>query len=244
MERQRECRIGDLTSKCGPLDFSGRRAHLFCTDSQLGTISCTQLFDEKNYDQRLTVRIGGSDGSNANLGCAPLELINTRSATARFSTPSISGTVQFWQHGPDDRTYIRPHIIGLGSTGPFSLVIFEGRGPESDPCNRTSLGSIHTRQGRAFSLPITTDGIPTSDSCRLGGLDVLLPLEGASFLQSTTSSSFLPLFGPYRIVGRTLALVREDGSIAACSPIMCQGCTLGRLSSLLGYQDLNNPSLQ
>ena len=239
MERQRECAIGDLTSKCGPLNFENRRARLFCTDSQLGTISRSQLLSELNYGERLTVRIGDSDGSD--LGCAPLGFARPRTATAQFSTSTTFGSFQFWQNGPDDRTMVRPHLTGLGRGGPFSLMIFEGIGPASDPCNRTLLGNVYTRPRGAFTLPVSTSGILTGDSCLLGNLNSILPLnDDASFLRSSGSSNFLPLFGPYSIIGRTLALLRADNTIVACSPIMCIDCTPGRFSSLLGYQDFNN----
>lgn len=245
MEKQRECIIGDLTRKCGPLNFENRRAHVFCTDSQLGTISRSQLFDEKNINQRLIVRIGQSNGSALHLGCAALNLAKPRTATARFRTSTITGDFHFYQDGPDDRTYIRPYLIGLNRRGPFSLRIFQGMGTESDPCNATLLGNVISRPGGAFTNPVAMGGIQTSDSCVLGNLDAILPIEDeATSLRKATSTSNLPLFGPYSIIGRTIALVRADNTIAACGPIECPECSVGgRYNSLLGYQELNNPPL-
>ena len=243
MARQRECAIGDLTSKCGPLNFEGIRAHLFCTDTQLGTISSSLLLDKKNFEHRLTLRIGENDGSADHLGCASLELAEPRTATANFFTPA--GSFQFWQNGPDDRTFIRASLTLNSRRGPYSLRILEGSAPSSDPCNATLLGNIYTRPEGAFTLPVEMGGLITSDSCVLGVLDSIFPLDGVTSLRSDASTSFLPLFGPYSIIGRTLVLVRGDNTIAACSPIVCPGCTRGGESnSLLGYQNLNNPPLQ
>lgn len=231
-----------MDRKCGPLEFVDDRAHQFCTDSQLGTVPRSYLFDENNPSNALLVAIRDED-SNL-LGCAPLGMISPLTARAQLRYSSVYGDFLFWQSGPDDRTYVRVHLTGLNGND-FSLRIYCNPIPTAG-CDIDALGEIFSKPGGEFFQAITEDSQLTNDGGLTGSLDVLLPLPpGQISLRTTTSSSYLPLFGPYSIMGKTLALVREDTNrVVACSAIMLQDeYPQGELSSLLAYQDLNNPPL-
>ena len=229
--KKRGCIIGDLTSKCRPLNFEGDRARAFCADEQLGTVNFDGLAG-------LIVRIG--DG-NRTIGCAPLKNVPPLRAVASFRGFTEVGDFVFYQDGPDDETYIKAFLTGLPMRGvPYSLRIYEGVGTESDPCNIAQLGSIYRVPGRA--LFTSGSGVLTRDGCILGNLEGVLPIESNQDIRSTVSSS-LPLFGPFSVIGRTLALVSGTNNIVACSVIKnsCTTCTPQMFNSILGYQNLNYP---
>ena len=242
MSNQRECPIGDLTRKCGPLQFIDDRARVFCTDNQLGTVPRSYLFSESNPDQALLVAI--HDDSSNPLACAAFEMITPITARAQLRYSSVFGDFLFWQTGPDDRTFVRVHLTGLNRED-YSLRIHCNSIPASG-CDAEELGEVFSKPGGEFILPRTDDSPMTPDAGDTGNLDVLLGLPpGQVSVRTTTSTTNLPLFGPFSVMGKTLALVREDtGRIVACSEIMLQGeYPQGELSSVTGYQNVNNPPL-
>lgn len=219
------------------------RARVCCTDCQLGAVPRTYLFNEQNPSAALVVVI--RDENSTILGCSQLEMIPPVSARTQLRYSSVFGDFLFWQTGPDDRTYVRVYLTGLNGRD-FSLRIYTNPVQMGDTCDEQTLGAIFSKPGGEFILPRAPNAPLTSDAGSIGALDVLLPLPpGQISVRNTTSSSFLPLFGPYSIVGKTLALVLEDTNrIVACNPIMRQGgYPQGELASLLAYQDLNNPPL-
>ena len=233
--KQRECPLGALSQKCGDLVFDDRRARNYCTDTSIGTSPRTYLVDENYPNDRGTVVV--TDTNNVPLGCATLELVQPVLARAQFRGDGlIYGDFLFWQYGPDDRTYVRSSLTGLRDEN-HALRIFSG-----DRCDRT--GPVFTRPNPVYRPPFS--GTPTHDVNDIGNLDTLLPLEPKQrSLRTTVSSSSLPLFGPFTVVGKTLGLVDEDTNrIVACGPIMRENdYPTGELASLLGYQTANNPPL-
>ncbi len=232
MEKQKECIIGDLNSKCGRLDFTSGRARGYCADSQLGSLSAGSI-------QPLIVRIADSNGNS--LGCAPFTTIRPLRADARFrAVTGEFGEFTLHQDSPDDETYLKAFITGLRSQGAdYSLRIFNNSVPSSGMCNATALGGMYRVGGRALFTSLS--GMMTADACAIGNLDNVLPVNGVASIRSTTDTS-IPLFGPFSVIGRSIGLVDNTGNIIACSTIAnsCTTCTLDRYNSILGYQDLNN----
>lgn len=241
---QRECRAGDLTSKCGPLNFVNGTAEATCSDNQLGTIPRSYIFDELDPRGRLTVRIGDGTPADGPLGCATLEKIVPQTARAQFRTNTIFGDFLFWQTGPDDRTFVRAHLTGLNRNRNYSLRIYQGERMMGQPCASIGSRALFRRTGRIASLPLG-DRL-TNDACVTGNLDSVLPIPiGSNSLRTTQSSSFHPLFGPFTLVGNTLALINDDTNmVIACANIMREpDYPQGRHASLIGYQNLDNPPL-
>ena len=232
---QRECRIGDLTSKCRPLDFSSGNDHIFCTDSQIGSIPRSYLFDDVEPQHSLVVAIRNMDGDP--LGCAQLEMISP--LTGQGQCRSLRSFVDFfvWQNGPDDRTFIKAHITGLDNRDHVLRIHDNVLGME-DECTSDALGDVFGRQNGEFLLPADAAMGAT------GNLDTLIPLEGGNAFRGTVSTNSLPLFGHNSILGRSIALIRDDGQIICCGTIMRQQeYPQGEIASLQGYQNLNNPPL-
>lgn len=225
--------MGAISRKCGQLEFVNGRARFFCTDNQIGSTPRSYLFDDGVTSVVAVVR----DENDNLLGCANLEMVAPLVGRSQFRTSTAFGDFLFWQTGPDDRTYVRAHLTGLRGDD-FSLRIYASPVGMTGECNATALGGVYCKPGRIAVLPGTT--------ATIGNLDTLLPLgAGQTSLRTTVSSSTLPLFGPYSILGRTLALVRDDtDEIVACNTIMRdEEYPPGELASLLGYQNFNNPPL-
>ena len=174
--------------------------------------------------------------------CAQLELSEPLQGQAQFRTNTIFGDFLFWQVSPDDRTYVRTYLTGLRGVD-YSLRVYTNEIGLGDTCDDETLGDVFSKPGGEFVIPGDT---LTNDAGSVGNLDSLLPLEdGQESLRVTEASSFLPLFGPYSILDRTLALVNEEtGEIVACGPIVRQAeYPVAELASLSGYQNVNNPPL-
>lgn len=220
-----------------PLTFVDGRAHSFCSDSQIGSIPRSYLFDDVHPQHSLVLAIRDPDGTA--LGCAQLEKVKPLTGRTQFATTGgIFGDFLFWQTGPDDRTYIRAHVTGLRNDD-YSLRIYENAlmGQE---CTFNVLGDVLSRMNGEFFLP------PDAESGGLGNLDALIPLDNVQFFRDTVSTNSVPLFGHNSVLDHTLVLVRETNpeTIVACGDIMRQmEYPRGEIASLQGYQDANNPPL-
>lgn len=217
----------------------GSHSRFICTDNQLGSVPLSDIYDERYPERALTVVLTTVTGNRT---CAQLEAVDSLNGRAQFRTLTIFGDFHFWQVSPDDRTYVRAHLTGLRGVD-YSLRVYTNEIGMGEACNDGGLGDVFSKEGGEFIIPGDT---LTNDAGSIGNLDSLLPLEeGQESLRVTVASSFLPLFGPYSILGRTLALVNEaTGDIVACGTIMRQGeVPLTEIASFSGFQDLNNPPL-
>lgn len=236
-DQQRECRIGDLTGKCGTLDFTDDRTHTLCIDSQLGTVPRHYLVDQVPPAHSLVLAI--RDANGIALGCSALEIVKPLVARAQFRGVYGFGDFYLWQTGPDDRTYVRAHITGLDRRENYRLRIYENALMMSQECTFEALGNVVSRQNGEFLLP---GDVPSG--C-LGNLDTLVPLRQVTSFRDTVTTSSLPLFGHNSILGNTIALIREsDNKFVGCGTIMRQeGFPRSQFASLQGFQDENNPPL-
>ncbi len=212
------------------------RIHTFCTDSQIGSIPRSYLFDDVPPQHSLVLAIRDMNGDA--LGCAQLEMISPLSGQSQCRSIRSFVDLLIWQNGPDDRTFVRAHITGLDNRD-HSLRIFENVLGMDEECTFSALGNVVGRTNGEFLLPAD------ANMGGVGNLDALIPLEGISAFRETVSSNALPLFGHSSILGRTMVLVREeDNRIICCGTIMRQQeYPQGEIASLQGFQNLNNPPL-
>lgn len=234
--------MGDMTSKCGPLVFFNNRARICCTDNQLGSVPRTYLFD-KNFPNDILTVVIGDESTTGCLGCSTLEMIRPVVARAQFRF-HLTGfaDLYFWQTGPDDVTNVRAHITGLDTNDDYSLRIFTNPAEPMGNCSAALLGPMISRPGSVVSTP-PNPNILTDDMCDLGNLDAIVPIDlGTPAVRLSTKTNFLPLFGPFSVVGNSVGLFRlRDSMIVGCATIMRQEAyPQGELASLLGYQDIDN----
>lgn len=243
---QRECHIGNLTGKCGPLQLRNGRIRACCTDEQLGTIPFNKISE-------LSLAIQGANGAPNVIACASAQPIDPECAIVTFMSSrrmGLFGNLLFYQSDPNDRTFVRTYVTGLRQVN-ASFVIRENPVPDPMPdparpgytiqsdCSNTSLGPIIMRPGApVIGVPPGTD--VTGDTVILGNLGPKLTIPpGSQNYRVTASSSYLPLFGPYNITGHSLVLVRDDtGEPWACGTINRWHPFPERLvASLTGYQE-------
>lgn len=232
---QRECFIGNLTAKCGPLNLVNGRMRAFCTDEQLGTIPASSI-------RRLSIAIKAADSSEDIISCANFQNIEPECSIVEFRTRGrrgIYGNLLFYQNDPNDRTFVRTYVTGLRQVN-GSFEIREDPVPEDGDCSE--LGNIIVKPGAApvIGVPVPSDGIQTGDTVILGNLGPKLTIpNGAQSYRETVASSYLPLFGPYNITGHSLVLVRDDtGEPWACGTIeRWHPFPVSLIASISGYQE-------
>ena len=230
---QRECFIGDLASKCGSLDVSSEgRIKAFCTDEQLGLVPRSSI-------SPLTLVVQGANGSDDRIACCTNLPVEPKAAYVYFRTRTLFGNMLFYQTGPHDRTFVRTYVIGLnGEAGYFQ--IHENACPPGVGCDDDVVGDIYDKPGtRLYGNGVFSGaGIDTGNLGPIGRLDPKLSdISSANSYRRTDSSSYLPLFGPYSIIGRCLVLYNAEGEPWACSTIMDWSPIPERIvPSILGYQ--------
>ena len=165
-----------------------------------------------------------------------MEKLQPQVAQVEFKSSTIFGQITFYQASPNDRTYARTYITGIGNKQ-VSLAIYTlGDGT----CDQASNAGIFRKPGPATRLigrPI--GAVKTGDAVILGNLSTKLNIPpNLQSYRVTTSTAYLPLFGPYSIVDNTLALVDANGALLACGLIKRQNdYPTGLAASILGYQD-------
>lgn len=229
-DNQRACAVGDLSAKCGQIDILNGHGRLLCTDNQLGSIRTSDLFN-KYSSQPISVII---DDGGLVAACGEVEGLRPQVAQVEFKSSTIFGQITFYQSSPNDRTYARTYITGIGNRDVSLQILDKGDGT----CGSST--SILRRPG-----PLTTPigrpvgAVKTGDAVVLGNLSTKLniPPNSQSY-RATTSTAYLPLFGPYSIANNTLALVDANSQKLACGAIKrLNDYPTGMAASILGYQD-------
>ena len=238
-QSQRECFIGDFTSKCGPLNFGPTgRARICCVDEQLGTHPLTSI-------EPLTLVIKDENFSEDIIACATSKPANPLCARAKFRTRTQFIQLYFVQLDPHDRTFVHAYVIGLNGQGGY-FEIHENPVPDGasqhvicDDFSDSGLGGVFDKQGgRLFS-----DGESSGGTGRTGGNTLpvgvldrkLTDFRGQASYTTTDFSHFLPLFGPFSIIGRSLVLFDADGNPIACGNIELNKLPASMIDSILGY---------
>ncbi len=229
MQEHRLCRLGDLVTKCGPLELVNGRMRLCCTDNQLGLIPFSTLHSAIN-NHFISVRVG--DTNVMSDGCARFDKIRPQVAKAKLSSKDIFVTVFFYQASPLDRTFIQANIKSIRQRD-ISVLIRENAVVDEKDCSDAALGSVLSKpNGEIFSRPLSRNGIKTGDAFLIGNLGSAIPIpSGSQRISSRSSSHYIPLFGPNSIIGRSLVVVEtlSDGTMA---PLAC-----GNIERLTTYPD-------
>lgn len=242
----RLCAMGDLTSKCGPLVFVGGRARLCCSDTQLGSVPFLTLTDPRN-SYFLSVKIMGMqviDQPREPDSCATLEKVLPQVAKVQIRSRLLDGDFRFSQSGPFDRTFVRASIKGLRRRN-IELQIRRDAVVNKQNCDPTALGPILSKPGLpVFGRPL--GAAKTGDSVLIGNLAPKVPLPaGSQTVVSSTSSHYLPLFGPHTIVGHSLVVVERTPSgprYLACNTIKrLTDYPTGLYASVSGFQEMDKP---
>lgn len=210
---QRSCFIGNLTGKCGNFQFGNpsRMAKFFCNDDQLGVVPPTSYLSQSITVEQCNGEI---------LGCSKFSILHPQRAMVDFRTQRgarVFGT--FYQTDPFEQTYARVFLNGLQGMASY-LQIKQIPLSQANGCSNT--GPVFEPRS-TFTAPSPRPRIVTGDFLPVGELRYKWTnLTGLHSLFTTERSSYLPMFGPYSIVGHPLALHNADGVILGCADIQPQ----------------------
>lgn len=235
---QRRCYIGDLNSKCGPLqhDDEHMRIKHFCTDEQLGVIPLEDIL-------KLSVVINETDNSEF-LACSKFLVVVPEISTAYFQIDNMNlrGHLYFYQADPHEPTFIQIHVVGLnGQAGFFQI--------RDSPCVEDDMGLCTSCEGlggvyeprpdQQFVAPVVDpdgDVDLTGDLALLGELKYKWEdIQGDYEYRNRQRSSYIPLFGPYSVNDHALVLHYANGDPWACGNIKRYYPYPSFLPSILGF---------
>ena len=194
----RECRLGDLTTKCGPLQLENNRIRAQCTDNMLGFTSFSTI-------DRTVASI--TNQSNMILDCAQLNEHMSAGGYVNFGFNGGYANIAFSQLTPYDPTMYRTNVVGLnGQAG--NIVVYDG----SDCDN---LGNVLDYPGNLpIANPVTSDQYPVGElGPKMGGV------MGKDYLCTQGLSSNIPLTGPVNIIDKPIAVLYENGSLWGCGMV-------------------------
>ena len=167
-----------------------------------------------------------------------MEAVQAQVARVEFQNPTINGQIIFYQAGPNDRTFARTYITGLRRRD-VSLEIRAGGDGTCDTVTRENLDLLKKPGSSTTIIGRSVGPVKTGDAVVLGNLSTKLRIPpGSQSYRVTTSTPYLPLFGPYSIVGNTLVLADANGLPLACGLIQrWNDYPTGLAASILGYQN-------
>lgn len=234
-DNPRGCAPGDLTTKCGAIPSTGGpgrfRYRAFCNDDQLGLLPVSSLTDTVLVFEKANGRI---------VGCEELDHINQLCARVNCAKrPRVGIDILFYQSDPNDHTHVRSFVTGLDGEG-ARLEIREFAAPNQ---NCTLAGGLYDKArgpGTVLSDSVVSsmNGIPIP----IGTLHrKITPITDRPSLVKQDTTPWLPLFGQLSIIGRSIALVNNNGNTVTCCTIMeVTDPSPELITSILGYQEQTN----
>ena len=239
-DRPRECPAGDLTTKCGRLvpdstvaaQFNVLYYRGFCHDDQLGLLSKSQVED--------TILVFHDSETGEVVDCQPWSKINQLCARVNcIKRPRIRMDILFFQNDPNDCTHVRSYITGLDQEKYFLQV-------RRDPITDTSecdAGGVYDKPRNALlsNSHVASDG-PTGDVLPVGVLEYKITSpKGRESIVKQDTTSWVPLFGPFSIIGRSVALTDANGvPLVCCNIEPVEDPSPELIDSVLGYQEQTN----
>ena len=230
---QRECAKGDFTGKCGPLvSDEDCRIQAFCTDTQLG------LYPYRYY-KNLAVAVQDSDGNI--LACSKFSPVIPRCGVAFFYNYTrdhwIYSHLLFYQYDPHDPTYIRSYVVGLNAKAAYFRIHAHRVSDRRDKTKCIGAGPVFEPRYGFEPLPIIRGLNQTGDRLFVGDLRYKLKdLQGEHFYRLQERNSYIPLFGDFNVIGKSLVLHDINGYVLGCANI--EPCHPGYFTpdrSLEGY---------
>ena len=214
---QKNCAIGDLTSKLGRISFSSNVGH---SVRQAYTDSNLPLFGNNNVGNLLMVIIPTDQSIKPT--CGKINVYAERSAKAIFSNEGVTGTIEFSQKSPLDPTKTSVNLQGLnGNAGGYHVHLWPV--PERAKSSQNNMCAPEYVSGH-FNPFIDQVGIPgsanypaagasTYDMYEVGDLSAKYGMLNNDSNKTGTYTDYnLQLFGKNSIIGRSLVIHRNDAT--------------------------------
>jgi len=160
--------------------------------------------------------------------CASLFVLDALTVTANFNMDGVKGTITFTQQSPVNETLITVSLTGLdqyaSKTFPWHIHKYPFM-TRSDPCSAASVGGGHydpfmARRQQNYSKLCESN----HSLCEVGDLSRKL---GQLYPNSTNNKTFvdkyLPLYGAYSVVGRSVVIRCKSYGHLVCANIEYHG---------------------
>ena len=203
------------------------RYRAFCNDDQLGLVPISTITD--------TVLVF-SNGTDI-VGCQSWDTVNQQCARVScIKRPRVNIDILFFQNDPGDRTHVRSYVTGLDGDALF-LQIRENAVTNQN-CSQSGRVFDKPRGGGSPNIGTAVSDKPTGDALPVGTTQFKISdITGKTSLRYQDTTSWLPLFGPFSIVGKSIALVGVGGQEVTCCNIEAVADPdPALLASILAYQ--------
>eukprot|EP00117_Sycon_ciliatum_P009137 scpid34776/ scgid11551/ Superoxide dismutase [Cu-Zn] len=220
------CQVGDLSRKHGTIPASQNFTTLFFTDTYLPLSGVNTIVRRS---------IVFHNSSSDRVVCSNIQELRSRRATAVFDYGGVRGRVELNQQSPWDNTIVSVQLNGLMMmAGGYHihewpvpwLDLLSTLPPLSTRfCGSQAVGGHYNPFSASTPLPpgLTQDFYEVGDlSAKFGGL------AGLNSLNATYSDTYITLFGPYSVVGRSIVLHNDIASSPRwqCATILLESTTL------------------
>ena len=201
------CSTGDLSGKHGLLSLNDTsQTQALFTDSSLSLSGILTVIGRS-----LVVR----NSTGQRIACGNIYALPMKSATATFDYSGVQGTVQLSQRSPWDATTLHVQVSGLNQQAggyhvhqyPVPIAQSDSSAdPLSQFCSPTAVGGHWNPFNAAYPGPASG----TQDMYEIGDLSGKFgSLSGQRNTTMEFQDWFLPLFGPYSVVGRSIVIHRS-----------------------------------
>ncbi|XP_022918484.2 uncharacterized protein [Onthophagus taurus] len=221
------CRVGDLSTRLGPLEIAGKKidsdriTRKYLIDSYLPLTGPHTILGKSFviYDDH------GPKARGERMACSIIGGIYRRKAVARDWFPNgdpltVKGKIEFYQQTEYDITNIEVDLDGLDDNSGYHIHMTPIEENLEFPCEATTLyGHWNPLMVSPLSSPRTYHG--TSDQYEMGDLSGKFGgLDNHTLFKGAYNDTMLPLFGPSSILGRSIVIhKRFDSRRWACTTI-------------------------
>ncbi|KAJ8968153.1 hypothetical protein NQ314_002407, partial [Rhamnusium bicolor] len=242
------CRIGDLSTRQGTLEISGKIADSDKISRKLWTDPLLPLTGHHSvlgksfllYDDH------GPKARGERLACSIIGGVYRRKAVAKDWFPngfdlSVKGKVEFIQQTEYDITNVEVVLEGLKDNSGYHIHMTPVEENLQFPCEGTSLyGHWNPLNVDPASSPRSYQGTP--DQYEMGDLSGKFGgLDDHTIYNTIYNDTLLTLFGPRSILGRSVVLHKKDQKRWACSTIE-RGYSPSEARELRAIASFHNPN--
>ncbi|XP_078588437.1 uncharacterized protein LOC144869220 isoform X1 [Branchiostoma floridae x Branchiostoma japonicum] len=164
------------------------------------------------------------DSSNTVLACAEIYHLEAVSVSARFDMSGVKGTMVFSQNSPYESTTVTININNIGANA-INYHVHEYPIPAKAADESMCSGTYTAGHLNPFGKVPSSDSYPdpavgTGDQYELGDLSGKFGnFNGMDTVSTVNTDWYLPLYGRYSIVGRSVIIHDTTGSRWVCANI-------------------------
>ncbi|XP_044755346.1 uncharacterized protein LOC123314251 [Coccinella septempunctata] len=243
------CRLGDLSSRHGPLDIAGRISEADKISRKMWTDPSLPLSGYHAILGKSLVLYDdfGPKARGERLACSRIGGVYRRKAVVRDWFPngndlSVKGRIEFIQQTEYDVTNVEVSLEGLVDNSGYHIHVVPVEENLEFPCEETTLyGHWNPLNVDPSSSPRLYQGTP--DQYEMGDLSGKFgSLDNQTIFKVSYNDTMLPIFGPRSILGRSVVIhKRVTGDRWACSTIE-RGYSPSEARELRAIASFHHPS--